>query len=144
MLAWYGPVGAPVHADAQHHCAQTTDRTCGPAACVEALSWLGIDATERDMSVRCHTGDTGTTLAGILRGLRSSGRPAAVIVATPPQPTYGTLLVVLVDLDGGEINHWLCVRGDGRGWRVDDPWLERATWCTSSELAKRWLIAVSP
>ena len=44
------PIGADIHADAQHQCPQSTDHTCGPAACVSALSWLGIDATEREMA----------------------------------------------------------------------------------------------
>ena len=58
-------------ADGSHHCAQTTDYSCGPAACVTLLSYLGVSASEGEMMRLCRTPPFGgTSLFRICRGLR--------------------------------------------------------------------------
>lgn len=58
-------------ADAEHHCPQSTDYSCGPAACVSLLSYLGVQATEGQMMHLCRTPPYGgTSLFRICRGLR--------------------------------------------------------------------------
>jgi len=54
-----------------HHCAQTTSYSCGPAACVSLLSCWGVEATEGEMMGLCATPQYGgTSLFRICRGLR--------------------------------------------------------------------------
>lgn len=54
-----------------HHCAQTTDYSCGAAACVSLLSRWGIDATEGEMVGLTRTPPWGgTTLYRLAHGLR--------------------------------------------------------------------------
>jgi hypothetical protein len=61
--------GAAARAD--HHCAQTTSYSCGPAACVSLLSCWGVPATEGEMMGLCSTPRYGgTSLFRICRGLR--------------------------------------------------------------------------
>lgn len=53
-------------------CAQTTTWSCGPAACVSLLSYLGVEATEGEMARLCRTASYGgTSLFHIARGLRA-------------------------------------------------------------------------
>ncbi|MDH3590263.1 MAG: cysteine peptidase family C39 domain-containing protein [Planctomycetota bacterium] len=65
-------------ADANHHCAQTTWYSCGPAASVSLLSLWGIRATEGEMMGLCRTPPYGgTSLFRIAAGLnrKLAGRP---------------------------------------------------------------------
>jgi len=58
-------------ADEEHYCAQTTNFSCGPAACVSLLSQMGVDATEGEMMGLCRTPSYGgTSLFRIARGLQ--------------------------------------------------------------------------
>jgi len=64
--------GSTERATADHHCPQTTVYSCGPAACVTFLSYLGVDATEGEMMRLCRTpAYGGTSLFRICRGLRA-------------------------------------------------------------------------
>lgn len=65
------PETSEARATANHHCEQTMSYTCGPAACVSLLSYLGVDVSEGEMMRLCKTPRWGgTSLFRICRGLR--------------------------------------------------------------------------
>lgn len=106
--------GADKHADPiTHQCEQTESVTCGPAACVSALSWVGIDTTERAEVIACKTGPAGTYISDLAGALH--GTPV-------PMPTHapGRTFVVYINDTGP---HFICAHDDpARGWLVNDPW----------------------
>ena len=54
------------------HCPQTTAWSCGPAACVTLLAYLGVETTEGEMIRLCRTpAHGGTSLFRIAMGLRA-------------------------------------------------------------------------
>jgi len=58
-------------ADERHHCVQSTPWSCGAAASVSLLSYLGVPATEGEMIRLCRSQPRGgTSLFRICRGLR--------------------------------------------------------------------------
>ncbi len=74
-------------ATADHHCAQSTPYSCGPAATVSLLSLLGRDANEGEMMMLCRTPvGGGTSLFRIAAGLRRKlgGAYAVKIVRGEP------------------------------------------------------------
>jgi hypothetical protein len=115
-------VGAEHHADALHQCSQTTGFTCAPTACVCALSYLGIDSTEREMARLCLTRAGGTTRFNTYRGLvlKLEGSAwRAHMVKIPPEALCvpGTTAVI----DFPEIVHAIAVHGVGDGVTLHDP-----------------------
>jgi hypothetical protein len=56
-------------ADASLHCEQSTMFTCGPAACVSALAHCGVRVSERQMAALCLTGEDGSGIFNVYRGL---------------------------------------------------------------------------
>jgi ABC-type bacteriocin/lantibiotic exporter with double-glycine peptidase domain len=107
-----------------HHCAQTTTWSCGPAACVSLLSYLGVDATEGEMARLCRTASYGgTSLFHIARGLRAKlGGKGVHIVKGDPDVLRdrGGLAIVSVYRV-----HVVAVRFEGDGVVVHDPAKQR-------------------
>jgi hypothetical protein len=69
-IAWPESHGAAVYANESHHLKQTTHYTCGPAACVAALSYFEIEKTERELATLCLTHKNGSRMFNLYRGLR--------------------------------------------------------------------------
>ncbi|MBA3685387.1 MAG: hypothetical protein H0W72_09115, partial [Planctomycetes bacterium] len=112
--------GAPVAADARHHCPQSTGFTCVPASCVMVLSYWGIPTTEREMATLCCTRETGTTTFNGYRGLTLKAgdhglRARIRLFAADELPRDGTPLLWT---DGYHARVLLV--SDGR-WIVHDP-----------------------
>lgn len=98
-----------------HHCAQTTSWSCGPAACVSLLSHLGVDATEGEMAALCRTAPYGgTSLFHIARGLRAKlpGREVRIVKG---ERARGLAIVSVYRV------HVVAVRLDGDRVTVHDP-----------------------
>ena len=51
-------------------CLQTSQASCSPAAAATLLRWHGIDADEQEMALLCLTGNDGTPMLGLYRGLK--------------------------------------------------------------------------
>ncbi|MFI5403054.1 MAG: cysteine peptidase family C39 domain-containing protein [Planctomycetota bacterium] len=101
------------------HCAQTTGWSCGPAACVTMLSYLGVDATEGEMARLCRTAPHGgTSLFHIARGLRLKlpGRDVRIVKGDPDTLREKGLAIVSVYRV-----HVVAVRFDDDGAIVHDP-----------------------
>jgi len=76
-------------ADDENYCAQTTNYSCGPAACVSLLSQMGIDATEGEMMGLCRTPSYGgTSLFRIASGLRRKLGAGYVVKMVEGTPNY--------------------------------------------------------
>ncbi len=58
-------------------CLQTSQSTCSPAAAATLLAAFNIPSTEQEMAVLCLTGQRGTTMMGLYRGLKlkTAGTP---------------------------------------------------------------------
>lgn len=121
-IAWPEVHGEPVFADAQHHLRQSTAYTCGPAACVAALSRCGVRVTEREMAELCLTRSCGTSLFDLYRGvvLALEGRRFRISIrtVTADEVIHQRLLVVASNRGGG---HAICVEGDAIDAVVHDP-----------------------
>jgi len=115
-------VGEDRHADANHQCRQSTLFTCAPTACVCALSYVGIDTTEREMARLCLTRRAGTTRFNTYRGLvlKLSGtrwRPRMVEIAPEELCRKGSIAVI----DEPAVFHAIAVIGTGDGVILHDP-----------------------
>ena len=76
-------------ADDEHYCAQSTNFSCGPAACVSLLSQMGIDATEGEMMGLCRTPSYGgTSLFRIARGLQLKLGDDYIVKMVKGSPQY--------------------------------------------------------
>lgn len=121
-IAWPEVHGELVFADAQHHLRQSTAYTCGPAACVAALSRCGVRVTEREMASLCLTRSCGTSLFDLYRGvvLSLEGKPYRVSIrmVTADHVMERRLLVVASNRGGG---HAICVEGNATDAVVHDP-----------------------
>jgi hypothetical protein len=103
-----------------HHCAQTTTWSCGPAACVALLSCLGVEATEGEMARLCRTAPYGgTSLFHIARGLRLKvpGREVRIVKGDPEalRARGGPAIVSVYRV------HVVAVRFEGLDVIVHDP-----------------------
>ena len=74
-------------------CMQTTNASCGAAAAATLLAMHGISSTESEMADLCFTGDDGTTMQGLYRGLRLKTAGTAREV----QPFTGNLETLRAD-----------------------------------------------
>jgi len=117
-------IGSASVGDARHHCMQFTPQTCAPAACVSALSYLGIASTEAEMAENCLTTSRGTTDYNIYRGMEMALQVAkapyhATMRELPSEDLArpGTLAVISVDSH----SHAICTFGAGRSIIVQDP-----------------------
>ena len=64
------PIGSAQTPNAAHHLSQSTPYTCAPCAAAIAVSYVGIQVSERVMADRCLTiADQGTTPFNTYRGL---------------------------------------------------------------------------
>jgi hypothetical protein len=126
-------------ADAAHHYHQTTFHTCAPSSCVSALSYVGVAATEREMSALCLTHDDGTTVFNTYRGLtlkllgtpwrcRVVRRSAAELLTT------GTTAVI-TELPGF---HAIATCGLGGAVEVQDPLLQKPVRWTLAQLVEHY------
>ncbi len=68
-LAWPEQHGDDRVAGPDHHLRQSTMHTCGPAACVAALSHLGERRSERQMAELCRCRRGGSRLFDLYRGV---------------------------------------------------------------------------
>jgi hypothetical protein len=107
-------------AGADHHCAQSTGHSCGPAACVSLLSYHGVDATEGEMMRLCRTPDRGgTSLFRIRLGLAEKLPGHDVdIVDGDPDSLRGRGAPAIVSVHR---LHVVTVRFDGDAVVVHDP-----------------------
>jgi ABC-type bacteriocin/lantibiotic exporter with double-glycine peptidase domain len=102
-------------AGTDHHCAQTTTWSCGPAACVSLLSYLGIGTTEGEMARLCRTASYGgTSLFHIARGLRAK-LPGRKVHIVKGDRAKGLAIVSVYRV------HVVAVRFEGSGVVVHDP-----------------------
>jgi len=116
--------GAEIRADTQGNIAQSTKYTCGPCACVSALSYLGVSATEREMARLCLTHKTGTTVFNEYRGLvlKLQGTPYTVrIMKLSAKQLMTPGLTATVSIARGF--HSVCVHGAGDHAIVHDPYV---------------------
>lgn len=114
--------GEEMSADALHHRTQTTGFTCAPCACVCALSYVGIEATERGMAKLCLTREEGTTAFNTYRGLLLAldGSPWRVrFVEAPPEDLLVRGRIAVIDWP--QLRHAITVVGTGDGVTVHDP-----------------------
>jgi hypothetical protein len=120
--------GSFTHADADHQCQQSSANTCAAAAATSALSYCGIDTTERDMAFACGTNAAaGTAWGDLIHGLMAmlSGKPWAVAQAAEALIVTVPGTIVLHDLVAER--HCICTFGLGSGdVRVHDPRQEHA------------------
>ncbi len=132
-------VGEERHADALHHCSQSTGFTCAPAACVSALSYLGIDATEREMARLCLTRASGTTRFNTYRGLvlklAGTGWRARMVETAPESLCLAGADAVI---DFPEIVHAISVHGVGDGVILHDPLQQEPQLLALAELSERY------
>ena len=139
-LVWPEQHGGDRTADARHHLQQSTPYTCGPAACVAALSHCGVEATERQLSDWCLTRRAGTSLFDLYRGLVTAldGRPFSVSIEalTAAQLLATDHLVVCSRTGGG---HAICVATATGQVQVHDPLQKAPTRWTPAELQAEYL-----
>lgn len=76
-MGWHGPVSVLARTPpevsnewSQGVCFQTARATCGPAALATLLRHHGVQTNEAEMARLCLTGEEGTHLTGLYRGLR--------------------------------------------------------------------------
>jgi hypothetical protein len=121
-LAWPEVHGDERTAGADHHVRQSTHYTCGPAACVAALSHCGIVATERGMAAACGARPGGTRLFDLYRGLVTvlAEQPFRVGIESLDERGLCRDGQVLVGSNAGG-GHALCVANVGGRHVLHDP-----------------------
>ena len=113
-------------AGGDHHCAQSTPYSCGPAACVSLLSYYGIDTTEGVMMALCRTPPNGgTSLFRIWRGLllRTDANPRQLRIVDGSPEELRRLGVPAIVSDGRL--HVVVARFDEDKVVLHDPARER-------------------
>jgi hypothetical protein len=86
LMAIYRPIlASPPRMDDRWEgnvCLQTSPASCSPAAAATLLRAHGIPATEQEMALLCLTGQNGTAMQGLYRGLKlkTAGTPWDVYV----------------------------------------------------------------
>lgn len=126
--------------NAIHHLTQSTGYTCAPCASAIAVSYVGIQVSERTMADRCLTiADQGTTPFNTYRGLILTldgspwrARMAYVAPATLCEP--GRVAVI----DFPDIRHAITTVGDGRGVTLHDPLMHKPLTLSQDDLAERY------
>ncbi len=122
--------GEPAGAAGDHHYQQTTNYTCAPSACVSALSYVGVQASEREMAYLCLTHEEGTTVFNTYRGLslRLAGtRYRARIVDLGAEDLVQAGVTAVITESPGY--HAIAVHGEGGTVAVQDPKVRRPlTW----------------
>lgn len=121
-IAWPPSHGDARTADAAHHVQQSTHYTCGPAACVAAVSYCGIQIRECDMASACLTRASGTSLFDLYRGILTTldEQPFLVSIEEFPYECLGSgnHLLVCSTAGGG---HAVCLAARDGKVTVHDP-----------------------
>lgn len=126
--------------DAVHHLSQSTGYTCAPCAAAIAVSYVGIQVSERTMADRCLTiADQGTTPFNTYRGLiltldGSPWRARMAYVAPATLCESGRVAVI----DFPDIRHAITTVGDGRGVTLHDPLMHKPSTLSQDDLAERY------
>jgi hypothetical protein len=121
-IAWPEAHGQSIYADAGHHLQQSTHYTCGPAACVAAVSHCGVRISERDMARLCLTRVHGSRLFDLYRGivlaLERQAYEVSILPLTAEQVVEPERITVSSNRGGG---HAICLVGQGTDALVHDP-----------------------
>jgi hypothetical protein len=114
--------GESAGAGADHHCEQTTNYTCAPSACVSALSYVAVQASEREMAALCLTHDVGTTVFNTYRGLslRLAGTAyrARIVNRSVEELAQAGVTAVVTEQPG---YHAIAIHGEGGSVTAQDP-----------------------
>lgn len=126
-------------ADANHHLQQSTHYTCGPAACVAALSYCGVVIRERDLAALCLTRQQGTCLfdlyRGVVLGLGDRSYRVSIENLEVEALLAGDHLVVA---SNAGLGHALCIAVRGGSIEVHDPLQPEVQRWSREELAKQY------
>ncbi|MBL9078242.1 MAG: hypothetical protein JNL08_12100 [Planctomycetes bacterium] len=121
-LAWPEVHGDARRAGADHHLRQSTHYTCGPVACVAALSHCGVAVDERTMAAACLTRRSGSSLFDLYRGcveqLRDRPFDVSIRWLTAEQIVAQDQVLVGSNRGGG---HALCIAVTAGAVVVHDP-----------------------
>jgi hypothetical protein len=113
-------------AGADHHYQQTTNYTCAPSACVSALSYVGVQASEREMATLCLTHEVGTTVFNTYRGLSlrlvGTAYRARIVNRSVEDLAEAGVTAVVTELPG---YHAIAVHGEGGSVTAQDPKVRR-------------------
>jgi predicted double-glycine peptidase len=125
-------------------CMQTTNYSCGAAACAAYLHSFGIQANEREMAYHCRTTPFfGTSLCGLVRGL-SRKIPGGRDRVSTERLTIEQLAALgrpaLVVVKSSIVNHWIVVdRVDDLEVSVRDPTSMAPGTMSRSKFEERWV-----
>lgn len=114
--------GKEIFPDRDHHLAQSTMHTCAPASCAIALSYVGIQVSERHMAELSFTRENGTTIFNSFRALMLTleGTPfTAKLQGMSLDDLEKSGQVAVVDFP--KMRHAVVLRGVGHGFTVHDP-----------------------
>lgn len=121
-MAWPERHGDLRTVDASHQLRQSTHYTCGPAACASAVSYCGVQLSERQMAQLCLTREQGSNLFDLYRGIVLALGDRRYRVSIEDLDADGLLagdhLVVASNVGRG---HALCLRTRDGGIVVHDP-----------------------
>jgi hypothetical protein len=113
-------------------CLQSTASTCGPSCAATLLRGAGLEASERDLALECHTYGGGTEIWYVARALRRRG--LTVQFRFCPELPYPSVAGVRL----GQAGHFITVlERQGDRYRIGDP-LRGAQWMDMSELTHRY------
>lgn len=126
--------------NAAHHLQQSTPYTCAPTAAAIAVSYLGLQVSERTMADRCLTvPERGTTRFNTYRGLLLTleGTPwrARMAHATVDELCRRDQVTVI---DFPDIRHAITTVGTGEGVTLHDPLLARPVPLSRDDLTGRY------
>jgi hypothetical protein len=131
--------GELLEADADHHYQQTTNYTCAPSACVSALSYVAVPASEQEMAGLCLTHDEGTTVFNTYRGLslKLVGMPyrARIVNRTVDELMQPGVTAVVTELPG---YHAIAVHGEGGRVTAQDPKMRWPLTWTMAQLREHY------
>ena len=136
-LAWPERHGEERVAGPDHHLRQSTMHTCGPAACVSALSYFGEVRTERQMAELCLCRKGGSRLFELYRGLvlaLDEERYSVGIEALDAAALLAEDRVVVASNGSGA--HAIAIRTSGGEATVHDPLTDAPQRWTRSQLER--------
>jgi hypothetical protein len=135
----------PTLLDGDGVCRQVDAYTCGPAAAVTALRWLGVQAETGDLAVRALTTPITGTLPGLLgraieeghdgEGLRCTYRRFRGVGDIPHGPGAVTIAVIKHSF---LIDHYVAVKSAGRGTVTTGDPLRGLVTCSEAEFLDLW------
>lgn len=126
--------------DAQHHMEQSTMYTCAPSAAAIAVSYVGVEVSERTMAARCLTvAERGTAKFNTYRGLmltltHTPWRPRMAYVSADDLCRPGQVAVI----DFPDIRHAITTVGRGDHATLHDPLWYKPEIISREDLAKRY------